>query len=68
MKEVSKKRMKKEIKYYFRKRTVSKFTGLGRRNLCRNLQKLDNMRRKYDMVTVSKDQTVSIIYIGAGGS
>jgi hypothetical protein len=45
-----------------------KFTGLGRKNLCLDLQKLDNMRRTYDMVTVSKDQTISNIYIGAGGS
>jgi hypothetical protein len=60
MKEVSKKRIKKEIKYLFQKAYC--------KNLCRDLQKLDNMRRTYDMVTVSKEQTVSIIYIGAGGS
>jgi hypothetical protein len=48
MKEVSKKRIKEEMKYLF--------------------QKLDSTRRTYDMVTVSKDQTISSIYIGAGGS
>ena len=45
-----------------------KFTGLGRKNLCLDLHKLDNMRRTYDMVTISKNQKVSSIYIGAGGS
>jgi hypothetical protein len=53
---------------YLRKHTVSKFTGLGRKNVCLDLQKLDNMRRTYDMVTIRKDQTISNIYIGAGGS
>jgi hypothetical protein len=46
---------------YLRKHIVSNFTGLGRKNLCLDLQKLDNMRRTYDMV-VSKDQTISSIY------
>jgi hypothetical protein len=53
---------------YLRKHIVSKFIGLGRKNLCLDLQKLDNMRRTYDMVTISKDQRISNIYIGVGGS
>jgi hypothetical protein len=53
---------------YLKKHIVSKFIGLRRKNLCLDLQKLDNMRRTYDMVTVSKNQIVSSIYIGAGGS
>jgi hypothetical protein len=53
---------------YLRKHIVSKFTALGRKNLCLDLQKLENMRRTYDMVIASKDQTISSIYIGAGGS
>ena len=50
------------------KKAYCKQTSLGRQNLCRDLQKLDNMRRTYDMVTVSEDKTISSIYIGAGGS
>jgi hypothetical protein len=46
-----------------RKHVVSKITGLGRKNLCFDLQKLDNMKRTYDMVTVSKNQTVSSTYM-----
>jgi hypothetical protein len=53
---------------YLKNHIVSKFTGLGRKNLCLDLQKLGSMRRTYDMVTVSKDQIVSSVYIGAGGS
>jgi hypothetical protein len=48
--------------------TVKKFTSLGRKNVCCELQKLDNMKRTYDMVTVSEDQTISDIHIGVGGS
>jgi hypothetical protein len=51
-----------------RKHIVSKFTSLRRKTLCCDLQKLDNTRRTYDMMTISKDQTISSIYIGAGGS